>query len=60
MKMPEPEYRDALEACLAGRFTEELRALYQMPARERVPWVLFPDWARPNEPVECGHEGGNI
>jgi hypothetical protein len=60
MQMLEPEYRNALEACLEGRFTEELRVLYQMPARERVPWELFPNWARPIDPVEGGHEGGSI
>jgi hypothetical protein len=31
-----------------------------MPWRERVPWDLFPNWAHPNDPVEGGHEGGNI
>jgi hypothetical protein len=60
MQMLEPDYRKALEACLEGRFTEELRVLYQVPARERVPWVLFPNWARPTDPVEGGHEGGSI
>ena len=60
MQMLEPEYRKALEACLEGRFTEELRVLYQVPAREWVPWVLFPNWARPTDPVEGGHEGGSI
>ena len=44
MPMLEPDYREALEACLEGRFTEELRALYQMLAGARVPWVLFPNW----------------
>jgi hypothetical protein len=60
MRMLETEYHDALRACLEGRFTEELRVLYQMPSRERVPWDLFPNWARPNDPVEGGHEGGDI
>jgi len=60
MQMLERDYRDALEACREGRFTEELRALYQMPSRERVPWELFPNWARPIDPVEGGHEGGSI
>jgi hypothetical protein len=60
MKKLEPEYHEALEACLEGRFTEELRALYQMPNRERVPWDLFPSWARPTDPVEGGHEGGIV
>jgi hypothetical protein len=60
MRMLEPEYHDALLACLEGRFTEELRVLYRMRSRERVPWELFPNWARPNDPVEGGHEGGDI
>jgi len=60
MKMHESEYHDALQICLEGRFTEELRALYQTPNRERVPWDLFPDWARPSDPVEGGHDGGSI
>jgi hypothetical protein len=60
MTMPEAEYRVALHACLEGRFTEELRVLYKMPARALVPWDLFPNWARPTDPVEGGHEGGSI
>ena len=60
MKMLEGEYHDALQSCREGRFTEELRALYEMPAREQVPWDLFPNWARPPDPVEGGHEGGSI
>ncbi len=60
MQIPELEYHEALQGCLEGRFTEELRALYEMPSREQVPWMLFPDWARPIDPVEGGHEGGSI
>lgn len=60
MQMLEAEYHEALQACHEGRFTEELRVLYQMPSRARVPWDLFPNWARPNDPVEGGHEGGAI
>ena len=60
MQMVEEEYRVALQGCLQGKFTDELRALYEMPAREHVPWDLFPNWARPNDPVEGGHEGGSI
>ena len=60
MEIFEPEYHKALQGCLEGRFTEELRLLYQMPGRDRVPWDLFPNWARPNDPVEGGHEGGCI
>lgn len=55
-----PGYREALQGCLEGRFTEELRLLYLMPSREQVPWQLFPNWARPIDPVEGGHEGGCI
>jgi hypothetical protein len=60
MGMFEPEYHEALRACQEGRFTEELRLLYQMPLREQVPWDLFPNWARPSDPVEGGHEGGSM
>jgi len=60
MVMSEPEYREALQSALEGRFTDELRVLYQMPSREQVPWALFPNWARPIDPVEGGHEGGTI
>lgn len=60
MEMLEPEYQEALRKCQEGRFTEELRRLYQTPFRERVPWVLFPRWAHPTDPVEGGHEGGSI
>jgi hypothetical protein len=60
MPILETEYCVGLEECQEGRFTEELRALYQMPSRERVPWQLFPNWARPIDPVEGGHEGGSI
>jgi hypothetical protein len=60
MKMLESQYLNVLLACLEGKFTEELRALYQMPVREQVPWDLFPNWARPHDPVEGGHEGGSI
>lgn len=52
-----PEYKEALKACLEGKFTEKLRDLYQMPQREKVPWNLFPSWARPCDPVEGAHEG---
>src|SRR5688500_20335669 len=36
MQMLEQEYREALQKALEGRFSEELRALYQMPVREQV------------------------
>ncbi len=60
METPHLDYQEALERCREGKFTEELRALYQMPHRDRVPWLLFPNWARPNDPVEGAHEGGSI
>jgi len=60
MKMLETEYQEALKECEDGKCSEALRQLYRMPARERVPWDLFPNWARPHDPVECGHEGGRI
>ena len=60
MPMHEADYQRALQACLEGKFTEELRVLYQMPWREQVPWELFPNWARPTDPIEAGHEGGSI
>jgi len=60
MEVLSPDYRPALQQCQEGKFSEELRVLYQMPYRERVPWALFPDWARPNDPVEGAHEGGSI
>jgi hypothetical protein len=58
--MLELDYQKALQACLEGRFTKELRMLYRSPHRERVRWDLFPNWARPTDPVEGGHEGGSI
>jgi hypothetical protein len=60
MRMNARDYRDALQKCQEGKSSKELRELYQMPDRERVPWELFPNWARPNDPVEGGHEGGSI
>lgn len=60
MEALEIDYQEALQKCHEGRFSDELRVLYQMPNRERVPWELFPTWARPNDPVEGGHEGGSV
>jgi hypothetical protein len=60
MKTIERDYQEALQKCQEGKSSEELRELYQMPYRERVPWELFPNWARPNDPVEGAHEGGSI
>jgi hypothetical protein len=60
MKLIESDYQVALQKCQDGKSSEELRKLYQMPVRERVPWELFPNWARPTDPVEGGHEGGAL
>lgn len=60
VRVLEVDYQIALRACLEGRFTEELRDLFRLPFRERVPWHLFPNWARPVDPVEEGHDGGSI
>jgi hypothetical protein len=54
------DYREALADCRDGKVTEKLKELYRSPFRERVPWFLFPGWARPNDPIEGGHEGGRI
>lgn len=60
METVEGDYQAALEKCQEGKFSADLRALYLMPYREQVPWGLFPNWARPNDPVEGPHEGGAI
>jgi hypothetical protein len=60
MNTIEQGYQKALQLCQEGKSSEELRALYQTPYRERVPWELFPNWARPTDPVDGGHEGGSI
>ena len=60
MKMIQRDYQVALRKCQEGKFSEELRGLYRMPFREQVPWELFPNWARPSDPVDGGHEGGSI
>lgn len=52
-----PDYSVALAKARDGKVSEELKALYRAPVREQVPWLLFPDWARPTDPVEGGHEG---
>ena len=56
----EKDCQEALEKCWQGRFSEQLRKLYRTPYRERVRWELFPNWARPRDPVEGGHEGGAV
>ena len=60
MKMPECDYHEALQKCHEGVFSAELLDLYKSPNREHVPWDLFPNWARPSDLVEGGHEGGSI
>ena len=60
MERLQRDHDKALQTCLQGKSTEELRLLYQTPLREQVPWDLFPRWARPADPVEGGHEGGSI
>jgi len=60
MSTMDQDYQEALRECRQGRFSDALRRLYQSPYRERVPWELFPNWARPNDPVEGAHEGGSI
>ncbi len=60
MKTIQSDYHVALQKCQEGKVSDELRALYRMPFRELVPWALFPNWARPNDPVDGGHEGGSI
>jgi hypothetical protein len=59
-KLIPSDYQEALRKCQEGKSSEELRKLYQMPVRARVPWELFPNWARPTDPVEGGHEGGAV
>jgi hypothetical protein len=51
------DYEDALKLAQEGKASEQLRRLYNAPYRDRIPWVNFPDWARPVDPVEGGHEG---
>jgi len=51
-------YQSALEGCKQGKVTEELKQLYLMPVREMVPWIDFPDWARPDFVFDdVPHEG---
>ncbi len=57
---PEIDYKKVLEQCKQGKVTEELKILYRYPLRDKIPWDLFPGWARPHDPVEGGHEGGSI
>lgn len=53
----EVTYQKALEECKKGKVSSELKELYLAPKRDQVPWILFPNWARPNDPVEGAHEG---
>ena len=51
-------YKRALEECLKGKVSEELKLLYKLPDRHNVDWTLFPPWARPDSIFEGeGHEG---
>lgn len=47
----------ALEQAKQGRFTPELKKLYNMPYRNTVDWTQFPTWARPDYETEGCHEG---
>lgn len=38
----------ALEQAKAGKCSEELKILYNMPYRDYVNWQDFPSWSRPN------------
>lgn len=50
-------FETALEKCSNGKFSTELKLLYNSPWREQVNWERFPNWARPHDPVEGAHEG---
>jgi hypothetical protein len=60
MENQEIDYRPILDSCKQGKVTEELKKLYNFPIREKIPWILFPNWARPNDYTEGCHEGGKI
>jgi hypothetical protein len=45
------------EQCQLGKYVPELKELYLAPIRDKVPWALFPAWARPNDYTEGAHEG---
>ena len=51
------DWKRVLEVCKEGKFCEGLRILHKIPHRSTVPWALFPQWARPEDPVEGCHEG---
>jgi hypothetical protein len=53
----EPDVKIALEQCKNGKFSQELKKLYDMPYRNMVDWTQFPNWARPDQETEGGHEG---
>jgi len=46
-----------LEACVNGRFHQDLKILYQAPNRNKIDWTRFPLWAVPNLETEGCHEG---
>ena len=48
---------EVLEACCNGKFHQDLKILYQAQHREKINWLLFPNWAIPNAQVEGCHEG---
>lgn len=53
----EVDYRPILEECKKGKVPEALKQLYDVTNRQKVPWLLFPEWARPCDWVEGCHEG---
>jgi hypothetical protein len=52
-----------LEALALDRVKKGLslpREIYEIPYRDRVDWLKFPEWARPTDPglfADSGHEG---
>ena len=50
-------YEKVLEACLNGRFHQDLKILYQSQYRSQIDWTRFPFWAIPNAETEGCHEG---
>lgn len=50
-------YERVLEACINGRFHQDLKTLYLAQHRNKVDWTRFPFWAVPNAETESCHEG---
>ncbi len=48
---PEIDYKQVLEQCKKGKVTEDLKKLHSLP-KGKIPWNLFPAWARPNSTEE--------